>query len=278
MNTACHYALVRFMPFVETGEFGNVGVVLFAPSARFFGFKLLGQRVSRITNFFEQMESKVFRASMHATREELQRVSDMLKGLGTDRRLKALDREASTHLWLEILKPRESIVRFSDSRLVMAVDPQVKLGQLFAYYVERNFVTKEYQEKALERGVRGFLKSAQLDASFHEMRVGNDEYNALFPFVALDGEHPVKAIKPLRLDHAQPAKIIDHGGQWRVRIEALKKRDLLPARVLFAINGDRSGESATARARREVVASLLGLGVEVQPANDRQALIEFAEP
>ena len=278
MNTACHYAIVRFMPFVETGEFGNVGVVLFAPSARFFGFKLLGQRVSRITNFFEQMESKVFRASMHATREELQRVSDMLKGLGTDRRLKALDREASTHLWLEILKPRESIVRFSDSRLVMAVDPQVKLGQLFAYYVERNFVTKEYQEKALERGVRGFLKSAQLDASFHEMRVGNDEYNALFPFVALDGEHPVKAIKPLRLDHAQPAKIIDHGGQWRVRIEALKKRDLLPARVLFAINGDRSGESATARARREVVASLLGLGVEVQPANDRQALIEFAEP
>ena len=278
MNTACHYAIVRFMPFVETGEFGNVGVVLFAPSARFFGFKVLGQRVSRITNFFEQMESKVFRASMHATREELQRVSDMLKGLGTDRRLKALDREASTHLWLEILKPRESIVRFSDSRLVMAVDPQVKLGQLFAYYVERNFVTKEYQEKALERGVRGFLKSAQLDASFHEMRVGNDEYNALFPFVALDGEHPVKAIKPLRLDHAQPAKIIDHGGQWRVRIEALKKRDLLPARVLFAINGDRSGESATARARREVVASLLGLGVEVQPANDRQALIEFAEP
>lgn len=277
MNTACHYAIVRFMPFVETGEFGNVGVVLFAPSARFFGFKVLGQRVSRITNFFEQMDAKVFRASMHATREELQRVSDMLKGLGTDRRLKTLDREASTHLWLEILKPRESMVRFSDSRLVMAADPQAKLGELFAYYVERNFVTKEYQEKALERGVRGFLKSAQLDVRFHEMRVGNDEYNALFPFVALDGDEPIKAIKPLRLDHTQPAQIIDHGGQWRVRIEALKNRALLPNRVMFAINGDNSGESATARARREVVASLLDLGVEVQPANDRQALIEFAE-
>ena len=148
MNTACHYAIVRFMPFVETGEFGNVGVVLFAPSARFFGFKVLGQRVSRITNFFEQMDSKVFRASMHATREELQRVSDMLKGLGTDPRLKTLDREASTHLWLEILKPRESMVRFSDSRLVMAADPQAKLGELFAYYVERNFVTDLTQQPA----------------------------------------------------------------------------------------------------------------------------------
>ena len=52
MSTACHYAIVRFMPFVETGEFGNVGVVLFSPTARFFGFRLLGQRISRITNFF----------------------------------------------------------------------------------------------------------------------------------------------------------------------------------------------------------------------------------
>ncbi len=276
MNTACHYALVRFMPSVETGEFGNVGVVLFAPSARFFGFKVLGQRVSRITNFFEQMDSKVFRASMHATREELQRVSDMLKGMGTDRRLKALDREASTQLWLEILKPRESMVRFSESRLTMAVDPQVKLSELFAYYVERNFVTKEYQEQAMERGVRGFLKAAHLSDRFHPLRVGNDEYNAQFPFVALDGEQPIKAIKPLRLDHAPPFQIIDHGGQWRVRIEALKNRDLLPAKVLFAINGDTAGETATAKARREVVASLRGLGVEIQPANDRQALIEFA--
>jgi hypothetical protein len=276
MNTACHYALVRFMPFVETGEFGNVGVVLFAPSARFFGFKVLGQRVSRITNFFEQMDSKVFRASMHATREELQRVSDMLKGMGTDRRLKTLDRDASTQLWLEILKPRESMVRFSESRLTMAVDPQVKLSELFAYYVERNFVTKEYQEQAMERGVRGFLKTAHLSDRFQPLSIGNDEYSAVFPFVALDGDQPVKAIKPLRLDHAKPAQIIDHGGQWRVRVEALQKRDLLPAKVLFAVNGDTAGESALARARREVVDSLIELGVQVRPASDRQAVIEFA--
>ncbi|HVK54151.1 MAG TPA: DUF3037 domain-containing protein, partial [Burkholderiales bacterium] len=34
MNIACHYAIVRFLPFVETGEFANVGVVLFSPNAR----------------------------------------------------------------------------------------------------------------------------------------------------------------------------------------------------------------------------------------------------
>lgn len=276
MNTACHYAIVRFMPFVETGEFGNVGVVLFSPTARYFGFKLLRQRYSRITNFFEQLDARLFRASMQATRDELQRVSDMLKGMGTDRRMKMLDHDGARGLWQEILKPRESMVRLSDSRLAMAGDPQAKLGELYAYYVERNFATKEYQERLLERGVRGFLREAQLHERFHEHRVGNEEYNALFPFVELTDDVPIKAIKPLRLDHPQPAQIIDHGGQWRVRVEALVKRNLLPPKVMFAVNGQQSGESVRARAQREVVAGLQDLGVLVHAVDDRQAVIEFA--
>lgn len=277
MNIACHYAIVRFMPFVETGEFGNVGIVIFSPTARYFGFKLITQRVGRITNFFEQMDAQLFRASMCATREELQRVSNMLKGMGTDRRMRALDREAAIALWQEILKPSGSMVRFSDSRLTMAADPQSKLNELYAFYVERNFATKEYQEKLLERGVRGFLKQAQVLDRFHEQRIGNEEYNAQFPFVALnDADEPIKVIKPLRLDHELPAQIIDHGGQWRVRIEALKDRNLLPSHVLFAINGDALGETAQARARRDVISSLKHLGVQVQQADDQEAVIEFA--
>ena len=276
MNTACHYAIVRFMPFVETGEFGNVGIVLFSPTARYFGFKLLRQRYSRITNFFDQLDAKLFRASMHAIRDELQRVNDMLKGMGTDRRLKALDRDGAIALWQEILKPRESMVRYSDSRLALAGDPQAKLGELYAYYVERNFATKEYQERLLERNVRGFLKDAHLQERFHEHQIGNEEYNARFPFVELMDDMPVKAIKPLRLDHAQPAQIIDHGGQWRVRIEALAKRNLLPPKVMFAVNGQQVGDSSRARAQREVVASLLDLGVRVHAVDDREAVIDFA--
>lgn len=277
MNNACHYAIVRFMPFVETGEFGNVGIIMFSPTARYFGFRLITKRVGRITNFFEQMDAQLFRASMHATRDELQRVSNMLKGMGTDRRMRELDREAAVALWQEILKPRGSMVRFSDPRLIMTAEPQSKLSELYAYYVERSFATKEHQEKLLERSVRGFLKQAQVLDHFHEQRIGNEEYNAQFPFVASnDEDEPIKVIKPLRLDHALPAQIIDHGGQWRVRIEALQKRDLLPSKVLFAISGETRGETAQARALRDVVASLVGLGVQVQPANNREAVIDFA--
>ena len=75
----CLYAVVHFAPFVETGEFANVGIIMMAPEQRYFGFKLMGRRHSRVTHFFEQLEAKVFRATMNTLREELDRAGGMLR-------------------------------------------------------------------------------------------------------------------------------------------------------------------------------------------------------
>lgn len=275
MTTVCHYSIVRFQPFVETGEFANVGVVLFAPAARYFGFKLLVNRHARVTNFFEQLDAKVFRLSMRTFRDELQRVAEMLKPLGTDRRLKALDKDGALALWQEVIKPRETMIRFSESRVVLAHDAKAKLQELYGFYVERNFATREYQEQVLERGLRGWLREADLQNRFFPARVGNDEYHAQFPFVELDGERPTKIIKPLNLGYTEASRIIDHGGQWTVRVNALRRRNLLPARVLFAVDGP-SDATARGKARQEVVAELEDLGVVVAPYTERQAILEFA--
>lgn len=275
MKTACHYAIVRFMPFVETGEFANVGVVLFAPNARYFGFKLLGNRYARVTHFFEQMDAKVFRAAMHTCKEELVRIDRMLKQMGTDLRFKTLDREGTLALWNEVIKPRETMLQFGESRLVLADDAQAKVRELFEYYVERNFVTPERQEELLERGVRGWLREARLLEQFHVGVVGNEEYHARFPFVAGPEDHPERVIKPLNLGYDDAARIIDHGGQWIVRVNALKKRQLLPAKVLFAVNGP-DDFTARGKAKREVVDELTDTGVIVVPYGQAQSIIEFA--
>lgn len=268
MKTACHYAIVRFMPFVETGEFANVGIVLFAPDTRYFGFKLLIDRQSRITNFFEQMEPKVFKAAMRTFREELERI---------DRMLKHMERKPALAVWGEIVKPRETILRLSDSRLVLADDAAAKLQELYAYYVERNFVTREYQEAILDKGVRGWLKSAGLLSRFHPARVGNDEYHAQFPFVAGPDGTPEKAIKPLFLGQPESSRIIDHGLQWVGRINALKKRRLLPREVLFAVEGP-DDDTARGHAKREMMADLEATGVIVTPYSNSTAVIDFARP
>lgn len=271
MNIACHYAIVRFTPFVETGEFANVGLVMFAPGVRFFGFKLLVNRYARVTNFFEGLDPKVFKASIGDLREEMARLGSILNQTGN------YDKEGLLRIWSELIKPRETMLRFSEPRLVLAEDCSSKLLELYDYYVGHNFANKEYQEKLLERAVSGWLREAGLQNKFHAARIGNEEYHAHFPFVAGPEEHPEKIIKPLNLNYADAAKIIDHGGQWLYRIDALKKRDLLPPQVLFTVNGPDSDDTTSrGRAKNEIVAELEAKNVIVVNHGSVAPILEFA--
>lgn len=274
--TACHYSIIRFLPFVETGEFANVGVVLFAPQARRFAFRILSARVGRITAFFEHVDVPFVRNAIRAFEEELTRVGEAFKAAGTDRRFRELDMNRSMALWHELLKPRETILRLGESRVVMANDPVQKLKELFAFYVERDFVTREYQEQVLERAVRRLLHSVDLSGRFVPSVVGNDEYHTRFPFVELADGTPLKAIKPLHLTHSDAARIIDHGGQWAVRVGALRKRGLLPKEVLFAIDADGEADTPRGRAQLDVIDHLRQLDVRVAPLAEPQQIITFA--
>jgi len=274
-KTPCQYAIVRFTPFVETGEFANVGVVMMAPQARYFGFKLLTRRHGRITKFFEELDAKVFRHAMFELKEELQRVHDVLKGHGFDRRLKNNDIEFAKRLFAEVLRTRETIVRFGEPRAVLADDPKKTLNELFAYYVERNFVTKEYRETVLDRGVRQLLFKNQLGERFHRTKVGDDEFHVTFPFVELRGERPTKIIKPLNLAQDETTKILEHGNKWEFRIRKLRERQAVPDRILFAFEGPE-GQGPRARACLEAAGMLREAGVTVMPYQDRMKLLEFA--
>lgn len=137
MTTACHYAIARFMPFIESGEFANIGVVLFAPEAPYFGFELLGRRYARVTNFFDHFDGQVFRVVMRQFRDELQRVEDLMNGLETDQRFRNLDQGGACSLWKEVIKPRETMLRFSEPRVVLAEVPETQVPVLYAHYVER---------------------------------------------------------------------------------------------------------------------------------------------
>ena len=51
MNTMVYnYHVVRFLPYPETGEFVNVGVILFCPQLGFFDFKIETHRSRRATD------------------------------------------------------------------------------------------------------------------------------------------------------------------------------------------------------------------------------------
>jgi hypothetical protein len=274
-KTPCLYSIVRFTPFVETGEFANVGIVMIAPEQRYFEFKLMIQRHARVTHFFEQLEAKVYRAAMRNLREELTRAAGLLRQHGFDRRLKTNDVDFAKGLFTEIIRPRETVIKFSEPRAILADDMAETLAELYGHYVERTFVTREYQETVLERGMRRWFSQARIVDRFGRMDVGDEEYHVPFPFVEQHADRPVKAIKPLHLGHDQPTKIIEHGGQWLFRIGQLRKRKQLPDNVLFAVQGPL-GDGAKGRAYDEIVGGLRDAGVTVLPYGDKELILAFA--
>jgi hypothetical protein len=272
---ACQYALLRFRPFVETGEFANVGIALLAPDARFFGFRIL-QRYSRITQFFHQLDRQVYLDGRELFKEEMERFSRELRKHALDGRKVQPNVQLARNLFAEMVRPREAMMQFSEQRVVLAVDPKLKLVQLFDHYVERNFVTKEYQERLLESNVRKMLFRADVGARYQREKVGTDDFAVNFPFVHMVEGKVDRVIKPLYLGQSDTTKILTHGGQWVDKIRRLRKRDALPANVLFPVTGPAVNTQPFG-AFEEIAADLMAENVRVVPSCDEFEILQFAK-
>jgi len=260
---AYQYAIVRFTPFIETGEFANVGVVMLDVRKQVLHYQLMTRRRSRVTNFFSELDAGVYKAAMQTLSDELVRLNKLTVMGGAKQ---AFD---------ELVRPRETILRFGEPRMILATDSKSVLEKLYRYYIERDFVTKQYQEEMLERKLKGWLRDAKLDQNFSAGIVGDDVYHANFPFVERKAESLFKIIKPLNLGQDTSVKIIDHCGLWVTKFNQLKKRHILPKKVLFAVEGPKQGDTRQ-QAYEEAVDMLIDIGATVLPYKQHDEIIEFA--
>ena len=102
---ACNYATIQFLPYRETGEFVNIGVLLFCPQTGYFNAKIETRKQDRVTNFFPEINEDVFRNARQFFEAELQRVQT---ALANDRRTPS----EQLAVFRELVKPRESMFRF----------------------------------------------------------------------------------------------------------------------------------------------------------------------
>lgn len=275
-KVACQYALLRFRPFVETGEFANVGVVLLAPEARFFGFKLLNKRHGRITQFFHQLDRKVYLHGRDLFKEELDRVAGEMRGRALDGRKTQPDVALARNLFNELIRPREAMLQFAEQRVILAENPKAKLGELYDHYVERNFVTREYQERLLENTVRKLLYRTPVGTQFQRGKVGTEDFAVNFPFVKIADGKVQRIIKPLHLAQDDSTRVLTHGGQWVDKVRRLRRRGALPEEVLFPVTTPRPDTTPFA-AFQEIRDELRAERIEVVAANDEQRIVAFAQ-
>jgi len=270
---ACQYAILRFLPYIETGEFANVGIVMVCPETGYFDFRMLG-KVRRITEFFEELKADIYRDAKKEFIQELERVKLFVEHADIGRNF---DYNFVNKIFIELTRPREVMIRFDAVRPLLTEDPKQKLEELFAFYVERNFVTPVYQEGLIEKNVRNVLKSADLIGKYKRETLGNQEaYHATFPFVYMEDGYARKVIKPLNLAHNDPALIFDHGWAWMGKIKKLRDMELLHDDVLLAVKGPRSVDKPEHDMYKEVVETFNRENIIVALVSDKEKILQFA--
>jgi hypothetical protein len=272
MTHAARYSIIRFLPYAETEEFANVGVVMFAPTARYFDFRL-SNKWRRLGAFFNTLDRRVFAEGVRAFNEELVRTRDMV---GMQVNGGGLGQYSAQRLFDDLVQPREALFRFSAVRAVMTEAPEEKLAALFDHYVEHAFATHEYHEALIERAVRGVLRREGLGERYRRAKLGKGALQFSVPFAELDDAgHAHRVIKPMHLAYDDPVRILDHGNQWLGRLRHLERVKELPEAMLLAVTEPPENTDRHA-AFDEVRRDLEGLGATIAASNDERAVLGFA--
>ena len=269
---ACQYAIIRFLPYAETGEFANVGVALACPSTGYFDARLMEpRRTGRITGFFEQLDKRIYREAMAYLKEELQRLRMMVRV-----RADANAQQFVQQAFADLTRPREALLRFSGTRVILAERPDETLNQLFARVVERDFADKTYHDRMLDRGVRETLRKANLRDYFRPADIGNDDVHIRVPFVyELEGTAQL-AIKPLDLAKDEANQVFESGGHWVERVRRLGRHHVLPEAMLFAVKMPPPEFDRAHRAANEILEDLGKQGVQIADIENTHAITAFA--
>jgi hypothetical protein len=254
------YAIVRFMPFIETEEFANIGIVAVCAKTGQINYKLQSKRYARITHFFEDMGHNLYLAAIRNLGTELAR----LKQFSTQDNAKGL--------FEELVRPRETIIKFGEERVILSTDLDKAVAELFEYYVGRKFVTKEYQETLMEKRVKEILKLGNLESQYTKKTISDGVYEATFPFVSNNNG---KALKPLHLAYEKPSQAIDHGMMWLNRVTELRRRDVLGENVLFTVDKPERGTKVY-DAYEDLLYRFKSEGILTAQFDDRDRVLEFA--
>lgn len=269
---ACQYAIIRFLPYAETGEFANVGVVLACPATGYLEARLMPpRRTARITGFFEQLDRRIYREAMDYLKEELTRIGKLVANRGPS------NPTFVQQAFAGLVRPREALLRFGETRVILAEQPADTLHKLFATMVERDFADKAYHDQWLERGVRETLRKAKLRDYFQPGDIGNQDLHIHVPFVHEREGRQKLAIKPLDLAKDEPNLVYGIGARWAGQVRLLQRHQLLPASLLFAVSMPDMKHERVHAAVEEILDDLRGTAaVQAVPITDVAAITAFA--
>lgn len=263
---ACRYAILRFVPYPETGEFANVGIVVVEPSKNKLTFKLEQKKTQRLTNFFHHLDKSIYRDSITAYQNELQYLQTKVeKGS-----LKA------THAFDLLVQPREAILNFGEARGVLfdgSLDQA--LSSLYADYVCHEFAKKTDYEAQLKSRVKVLVKDLKLRHPFIQCPTEKMGFKVNFELAQVFENKIDRVIKPLSFAEKDASKIFEHAHLWLGKFERLKAFELLPKDIIFPFEMGAANEESMAAF--EIIKSDFKNFGDVTNSENKEAITDFAQ-
>ncbi|MDN7133033.1 DUF3037 domain-containing protein [Halomonas sp. MC140] len=244
----CNYAVLRFQPYLDTGEFANLGIIMLCNNGEFL------QRVEtisrkRITHFFDKLPVKVFTQARQHFVAELRRTVDL-----ANHNKGQLD--VQLRIFNDLVEPREAMFRFSQPGTFVAKDPMAALDELFNRYVHHDFKHIATPEEQLTKNVTHWLRS--LNRRYTEQTLGNDIIRVKLPFVWQEGAHIRQAIKPISFDLEDASRIIEKGDKWLAHLRRLTLSNNAPEDMVFISQAPNVQKGPKLRAYKEICQEIEG--------------------
>ncbi len=272
----CNYAVIRFLPYPETAEFVNIGVVINCSQAGYFDYRMENRRRERVTNFFPELDAQVFIEGRNAFKKELDRLGKLYSADAQTKQTNfPFNQELQNNAFKELVRPREVIFRFSEPSTVMTENPRQELQRLYKHYVERQFAQQpEYRERVMEKRLRTFFEENKIARFYSQKTLGDDIYKVKIPFVHEVSGRLDRAITPLNLGQKNTTQIIEHGTQWKNRIMRLQKMEKAPENMMFFVHKESRGKRYDAA--MQICDELTSLDLAVAMEREEKQVLEFA--
>jgi len=141
MKTTYSTITLRYVHDVVTGEFANIGLVLYAPGPRFLE--------ARFTTSYKRLNAIFLKIDHLHFRTLMRYLANKFEELGAEIRdgLHVPPVTALTEIVRQVLPPDDSSLQWSGQGVGFTADPAVTLGELYKRFVERYVTDAEQATK-----------------------------------------------------------------------------------------------------------------------------------
>lgn len=270
-NAQCMYAVVRFMPFAETREFANVGVVVIAPKFGIYDFKLAPQKFGRVTQFFDDLDGMVYKHAIEGFEAELERVRNYLVH-------NYVQGKDLVEYFKEITRTRESVLHFGEIGTLLTDNVNVTVDKLYDRLIGRNFTAgKEYKEQQMIRVLKSQLTpNLPKDVRYTKQNIKAGIFDISMPLVTKINSN-YRIIRPLAFEQKNVLQAMEHGETWINRLKKLINSEVIEAkRALFAFEKPLNRKLEFMKVYEDVYGEIQNLGAVAEDFSDTSNIIKFA--